>query len=127
MPSVSMEVAVPPLAGETFAGEKPHVELIGSAEQDRLTMELKPLRPARVTVKEPLCPAVMVSVAGETLIVKSGAGVALGTREANKPWASLARPAVMYRVWGSPDGPPPPKTMSQRERLVMTVPFPSFI
>src|SRR6266436_6928145 len=120
-----MDVAIPPLAGVTNAGEKLQVELMGWPEQVRLTAELKPLRPPTVTVNEAVCPALIVMADGNALILKSpvGAGVVFAVIAEKSPCCSLARPAVMYMVLTSPEGPPPPKTMSHRETFAMTVPF----
>jgi hypothetical protein len=120
-----MEVTIPPLDGVTDAGEKLHVEFTGCPEHVSVTAELKPLRPPTVTVMEPVCPALIVKAAGDALILKSavGAGVVFAVIAAKSPCCSLAKPAVMYMVLASPEGPPPPKTMSHNEAFVMTVPF----
>ena len=122
---VSVEVAVPPLAGETDAGEKLQVEPFGCPEQPSVTAELKPLSPPSVTVKEAVCPAAIVLVIGDALMLKSevGAGAAFAVMAEKSPCCSLARPAVMYIVLELPEVPPPPKTMSHSEAFVMTVPF----
>src|ERR1700740_3396277 len=122
---VIVDVTVPPLAGVTDVGEKLHVEFMGCPEQERLTAELKPLRPPTVTVNEAVCPALMVMVAGDTLMLKSPvpAGVAFAVMAEKSPCSSLARPAVMYMVLGSPEAPPPPKTISHSEALTMTAAF----
>src|SRR5580704_9891275 len=126
-----IEVAVPPLTGETDAGEKLQVEPSGWPEQVSVTAELNPLSPPRVTVKAAGCPAAIDKVGGAAAMLKSAAaagGVAFAVMAANKPCISLARPAVMYMVLGSPDcAPPPPKTMSHREALTMGAPLESFI
>src|SRR5580704_13399998 len=126
-----IEVAVPPLTGETDAGEKLQVEPSGWPEQVSVTTELNPLSPPRVTVKAAGCPAAIVNVGGDAAMLKSalaGGGVAFAVMAANKPCISLVRPAVMYIVLGSPDcAPPPPNTMSQREALRIAAPFESFI
>src|SRR5580692_5755666 len=128
---VIIEVAVPPLAGETDPGEKLQVEPSGWPEQASVTEELNPLSPARVTVKAAGCPAAIVNVDGDAAMLKSAVaagGVAFAVMAANKPCISLVRPAVMYIVLGSPDCvPPPPNTMSQREPFMMGTPFESFI
>src|SRR5208282_5819350 len=128
---VMLEVAVPPLAGETDAGEKLQVEPSGCPEQVSVTAELNPLSPPRLTVKVAGCPAAIVNVDGDAAMLKSAVaagGVALAVIAANSPCISLLRPAVMYMVLGSPDcAPPPPNTMSHREPLIMGAPFESFI
>jgi hypothetical protein len=102
---VIIEVAVPPLAGETDAGEKLHVEPRGWPEQVSVTAELNPFSPPRATVNAAGCPAAIVNVDGEAAMLKSAAagGVAFAVMAANKPCISLVRPAVMYIVLGSPD------------------------
>ena len=122
---VIMDVTIPPLEGVTDAGEKLHVEFAGCPEHVRATAELKPLSPPSVTVNEAGCPALIVKVDGDALMLKSpvGAGVAFAVIAEKSPCCSLARPAVMYMVLASPEGPPPPKTMSHREAFAMTVPF----
>src|SRR5580692_9115069 len=128
---VMVEVTVPPLAGETDAGEKLQVDPSGWPEQVSVTAELKPLSPPSCTMKAAGCPAAIVSVAGVAEMLKSpvGAGaVAFAVMPANRPCISLVRPAVMYIVLGSPDcAPPPPNTMSQREALRIGAPVESFI
>src|SRR5467141_455977 len=120
-----MDVTIPPLEGMTDAGEKLHVEFTGCPEQVRVTAELKPLSPPTVTVNEAVCPALIIEVDGVALMLKSpvGAGVAFAVIAEKSPCSSLARPAVMYMVLGSPEDPPPPKTMSHSETFVMTMPF----
>ena len=76
---VSVEVAVPPLAGETDAGEKLQVEPFGCPEQPSVTAELKPLSPPSVTVKEADCPAAIVLVIGDALMLKSEVGAGAGS------------------------------------------------
>src|SRR6267378_5278276 len=113
---IIMDVTIPPLAGVTDAGEKLHVEFTGCPEHGSATAELKPLSPPTVTVNEAVCPALIIEVDGDTLILKSpvGAGVAFAVIAEKSPCCSLARPAVMYMVLASPEGPPPPKIMSHR-------------
>src|ERR1700675_497265 len=126
-----VDVAVPPLAGETDGCEKLQVEPSGCPEQVSVTAELNPLSPPRVTVKAAGCPAAIVNVDGDASMLKSAVaagGVAFAVIAANNPCISLLRPAVMYMVLGSPDcAPPPPNTMSQREALTIGAPFESFI
>src|SRR5580700_9341961 len=126
-----VDVAVPPLAGETDGCEKLQVEPSGWPEQVSVTAELNPLSPPRVTVKAAGCPAAIDKVGGAAAMLKSAVaagGVALAVMAANRPCISLARPAVMYMVLGSPDcAPPPPNTMSQREPLTIGAPVESFI
>src|ERR1700721_2919003 len=128
---VIVEVAVPPLAGETDAGEKLHVDPSGCPEQVSVTAALKPLSPPRVTVNGAGFPAAIVSIEGVAAMLKSaldGGGVAFAVIAANRPCISLASPAVMYIVLGSPDcAPPAPNTMSQSEALSIGAPFASFI
>lgn len=103
---VIIVVAVPPLAGETDAGEKLQVEPSGCPEQVSVTAELNPFSPPRVTVNAAGCPAAIVNVDGDAAMLKSaaaGGGVAFAVMAANKPCISLVRPAVMYIVLGSPD------------------------
>ena len=120
---LKVDVAVPPLAGEADMGEKLQLELAGCPEQERVTAELNPLRPPSVTVNIALWPALTVIIAGDALMLKSGVGVVSGVIAANRPCISLARPAVMYKVFGSPDNTPPSKTISQSEAFVMGVPW----
>src|SRR6266852_48094 len=124
-----MDVAIPPLAGVTDAGEELHVEFTGWPEHVSVTAELKPFSPPTVTVNEAVCPALIVMVDGNALILKSpvGAGVVFAVIAEKRPCCSLARPAVMYMVLASPEDPPPPKTISHSEAFAMTVPFWSFI
>ncbi len=83
---LTVVMIVPPLAGETDTGLKLQVELTGSAEQVRLTAELKPLRLPIVTLNMAVCPALMVIVAGVALMLKSGvgAGVVSGVMRATR-------------------------------------------
>ena len=122
---VIVDVTIPPLVGMTEAGEKLQLEFAGIPEHVRVTAELKPLSPPTVTVNEAFCPALIVEVDGDALILKSpvGGGVAFAVMAEKSPCCSLARPAVMYMVLASPEGPPPPKTISHREVFAMTVPF----
>src|SRR5258708_4849490 len=120
-----MDIAVPPLAGVTDAGENLHVEFTGWPEHVNVTGELKPFSPPTVTVNEAVCPALIVKVDGDALMLKAGVGVGVASAviAEKSPCCSLARPAVMYMVLTSPEDPPPPKTMSQSEAFAMTVPF----
>src|SRR5216684_3546796 len=122
---VIVDVAIPPLAGVTDAGEKLQVELMGCPEQVRLAAELKPLGLPTVTVNMAVCPALIAMLDGDALMLKSGvaAGVVFAVIAEKSPCPSLASPAVMYMVLTLPEGPPPPKTMSQSEAFAMTVPF----
>src|ERR1700722_13250100 len=128
---VRVDVAIPPLAGETDGCEKLQVEPSGCPEQVSVTAELNPLSPPRVTMKAAGFPAAIVNVEGEAAMLKSpvaAGGEAFAVMAANRPCISLARPAVMYMVLGSPVcAPPVPNTMSQREALTIAAPPESFI
>src|SRR5580692_4669548 len=128
---VMVEVTVPPLAGETDAGEKLQVDPSGWPEHVSVTDELKPLSPPSFTMKAAGCPAAIVNVAGVAEMLKSpvGAGaVAFAVMAANRPCISLLSPEVMYIVFGSPDcAPPAPNTMSHNDALTIGAPFESFI
>ena len=128
---VMVEVTVPPLAGITDAGEKLQVEPRGCPEQLRVTDELKPLSPPSVTMKAAGWPAEIVKVEGLAAMLKSPVGAvveAFAVMAANSPCISLASPAVIYIVLGSPvSAPPAPNTMSQREPLMIGAPVESFI
>src|SRR3984957_1993269 len=126
-----VDVAVPPLAGETEGCEKLQVEQSGCPEQLSATAELNPLSPPRVTMKAAGFPAAIINVEGEAAMLKSpvaAGGAGFAVMAANRPCISLARPAVMYMVLGSPVcAPPVPNTMSQREALTIAAHPESFI
>src|SRR2546429_6090612 len=79
----------------TEAGEKLQLELAGIPEHVRVTAELKPLSPPTVTVNEAFCPALIVEVDGDALILKSpvGARVAFAVMAEKSSCWSLARPS----------------------------------
>jgi hypothetical protein len=70
---VMVDVAVPPLAGVTEAGEKLHVAAVGSPEQVRVAAPVNPKAELTVIVAVPLLPFVMVRAEGLRATCTAGA------------------------------------------------------
>jgi hypothetical protein len=66
-------VAAVPLSGLSEDGANAQVAKLGSVPHEKLTVPLYPATGVIVSVAATDCPAVMVAVAGETAMAKSGA------------------------------------------------------
>ena len=111
-------------------GEKVQETPIGPL-QDRLTVPLKLLVGATLIVAVVLLPAITVAVEVEALKPKAAGAVEVVVlaMPAKRPCASLARPAAMYRVLGSPAPTGVallcPKTISHSDGKERALPVPS--
>ena len=76
-----VETGDPP-DGATLAGEKEQAARLGSVPHEKFTVPPYPATGVIVSVAATGCPAVMVAVAGETVIVKSGAAGGAGAATA---------------------------------------------
>jgi len=126
---VSVDVAIPPLAGVTDAGDRLQVEFSGWPEQVKLTAAVKLFMLVTVMVKLADCPAAIVMLVGEAPREKSAvtSGVAAGERVAIRLPDPPDGPVVISMLLESMPIPAGANTTSFSEALARTAPLGSLI